>query len=151
MAKKKTWREKLEDNKERKVVPNPKGLGTLLIPKPLDVDALMHVVKKGKLITITQIRERLARDYGGDIACPLVTGIFIRIAAETAEEDMAGGAKDITPYWRTLKADGGLNDKLPGGAAAQAARLAGEGHVIEADKNGRPKRVKDYQGALQEL
>ena len=36
----------------------------MLIPKPLDVDALVRQIQRGKLATVDQIRERLARDFG---------------------------------------------------------------------------------------
>jgi len=151
MAKKKTWREKLEAPQERRVVDDARRGGTLLIPKPTDVDALMRQVEKGKLITTAQIRERLAIEYGGDSACPLCTGIFIRIAAEATAEDAAAGAADITPYWRILKADGSLNEKFPGGVAVQSARLEREGHTIEPGRGKKPPIVKDFEGALVEL
>lgn len=54
-------------------------------------------------------------------------------------------------HWRTLKADGFLNPKYPGGVEAQAKRLREEGHVIETNRNGKPKRVKDYEKALVEV
>ncbi len=151
MAKRKTWREKLEVDQGRKVVDNPKGGGTLLIPKPLDVDALVRKVETGKLVTVDKIRRRLAKDYGGDTACPLCTGIFLRIAAEAAEEDLTRGATEITPYWRVVKADGGLNEKFPGGVDAQAAYLREEGHTIELGKGKQPPKVKDFEKALQGL
>ena len=151
MAKRKTWREKLEAGQERKVVDDLRGGGTLLIPKPLDVDALMRKVEKGKLITITQIRGRLAGEHGADDTCPLCAGIFLRIAAEAAEEDSGKGVTDITPYWRVLKGDGRLNEKFPGGVEAQAARLEEEGHTIEPGKGKKPPRVKDFERALVEL
>ncbi|TET25825.1 MAG: hypothetical protein E3J67_02985, partial [Dehalococcoidia bacterium] len=76
MAKmRKSWREKLEKEQERKVVDNPRGGGRLLIPKPLDVDALMRRVDKGRLATSDQIRSKLAKDYNADSTCPLCTGI----------------------------------------------------------------------------
>jgi hypothetical protein len=151
MAKRKTWREKLEADQDRKVVDNPRGGGTLLIPKPLDVDALVCKVQTGKLITVDQIRRRLAKDYGGDSACPLCTGIFLRIAAEVAEEDLANGATEITPYWRVVKADGRLNEKFPGGVDAQAAHLKEEGYTIEQGKGKQPPKVKDFEKALVEV
>ncbi len=151
IPKRKTWREKLEAEQERKVVDNPKGGGTLLIPKPLDVDALMRKVQRGKLITVNQIRERLARDYSTDSACPLCTGIFLRIAAEAAEEDLDKGVTGIAPYWRVIKTDGSLNEKFPGGVAAQAAQLEEEGHTIEPGKGKKPPRVKDFEESLVEL
>jgi hypothetical protein len=70
------------------------------------------------------------------------------MAARAAEEDAAEGKKDITPYWRTLKGKGELNEKYPGGVEAQAKHLKAEGHTIEPDKTGKPKRVKDWEGKL---
>jgi len=56
--------------------------------------------------------------------------------------------KDITPYWRTLKSKGELNEKFPGGVEAQATHLREEGHTIELGKAGKPKRVKDWDRKL---
>lgn len=146
----KSSREKLADSKGLpKVEETPKG--KMLIPRPLDVDALVHQIPRGKLATVEQIRQRLARDCGADFACPLTTGIFLRIAAEAAEEDLSQGRQAITPYWRVIKNDGGLNEKFPGGVEAQAARLIEEGHSIEPGKGKGPPRVKDFEKALQKL
>jgi hypothetical protein len=71
------------------------GAGTLAIPHPLDVDALIGTVRKGCLATQAQLRARLARKYRVDHACPLTTGIFVRIAAEAAEEDCRAGRKAV--------------------------------------------------------
>ena len=53
--------------------------------------------------------------------------------------------------WRVIKADGSLNEKFPGGVAAQAARLEKEGHTIEPGKDKKPPRVKDFEKSLVEL
>ena len=99
MAKtRKTWREKLEIRLEPKLVDDPRGRGKMLVPAPLDVDALMRRVEKGKLIIDRQIRERLARNFHADLTCPMTTGILIRIAAEAAEEGLINGREEITPY-----------------------------------------------------
>ena len=74
MAKlKMSWREKLQttaikNNLPRVVEVNEKmsqkwGEGTCVIPSPLEVDAVMKGVPRGKLITINQIREVMARKY----------------------------------------------------------------------------------------
>ena len=147
----KTAREKLEIEREPEVVDDPRGRGKMLIPKPLDVDSLMRSIERGKLATVEQIRERLAEDFHADFTCPLTTGIFIRIAAEAAEEDLGRGEKEITPYWRVIKADGSLNEKLPGGTEAQAARLREEGHSIEPGKGKKPPKVKDFGKSLHKL
>ena len=121
----------------------------VLVPTPLLVDSLIRKVKKGKLITVTQIRAQLAKDFKADSTCPLTTGIFIRIAAETAEEDLRNGKKQITPYWRVIGNDGSLNPKLPGGTEAQAAKLKQEGHRIAAGK--KPPKVQNFEKALVKL
>ncbi len=152
-----TWREKLEKEQEPKIVKIPPkmakrfGTGKMLIPRPLDVDAIIRRVKKGKLVTQDEIRKRLAKDFKADVACPITTGIFVRIAAEAAEEDLGKGRKQITPYWRVIKSDGSLNEKFPGGTKAQAAYLKREGHRIQPGKGKKPPRVKDFERSLQKL
>jgi hypothetical protein len=156
MAKvKKSWREKLADDKDLpkvvEITPDMSqrwGTGTVVIPAPREVDEIMRSVPKGKLITINRIRERLAKKHGASIGCPITTGIFAGIAARAAEEDAAEGKKDITPYWRTLRVGGTLNEKYPGGVEAQAKRLREEGHTIEPNRSGKPKKVKDFERAL---
>ena len=150
-----TWREKLE--KEPKIVDIPPKMvkrfvaGKMLIPSPLDVDALIRKVKRGKLVTQDEIRRRLAKDFKVNVACPITTGIFVRIAAEAAEEDLRGGKRQITPYWRVIKPDGSLNEKFPGGTKAQAASLRKEGHRIQPGKGKKPPLVKDFEKFLQKL
>jgi alkylated DNA nucleotide flippase Atl1 len=153
----KSWREKLTDDKDlpRVVEITDKmstrwGTGTVVIPAPREVDEIMRSVPRGKLITINHIRAILAKRHSATIGCPITAGIFASIAARAAEEAAAEGKKDITPYWRTLKVGGQLNEKYPGGVDAQAARLREEGHTIEPDKSGKPKRVKDFEKALVE-
>jgi len=156
LAKSKTWRQKLEQEHPNhgKLVPVPPrmqkrfGTGNMLIPKPLDVDAIMRRVRTGKLITQSQIRDQLARQAKADSTCPLTTGIFIRVAAEAAEEDLRAGKKRITPYWRTIKDNGALNEKFPGGAKAQAAKLRQEGLVIVQGKGKQPPKVEGFAGRL---
>jgi hypothetical protein len=153
----KSWRDKLENPPPGlpKVVRGPAtwekrfGGRRVLVPTPLLVDSLIRKVKKGKLITVTQIRAQLAKDFKADSTCPLTTGIFIRIAAETAEEDLRNGKKQITPYWRVIGNDGSLNPKLPGGTEAQAAKLKQEGHRIAAGK--KPPKVQNFEKALVKL
>jgi hypothetical protein len=81
--KKRTWREKLADSKDfPKVVKIDAskskrwGTGTFVIPAPLEVDALMKTVRRGKLTTMVVIRRALAIRHKATIACPMTTGIF---------------------------------------------------------------------------
>lgn len=106
------------------------GTGTVAIPAPLEVDALMKKAPKGKVITINDIREKIAKKHQATIGCSITCGIFAWIAAYAAEEERAAGVKNITPWWRTVKAGGELNEKYPGGAANQKKLLEREGHKI---------------------
>jgi hypothetical protein len=148
------WRDKLERGDHSKIVQIPPsmekrfGSGTMFIAKPLEVDALIRMTKKGMLITVGEIRAKLARDHNADTTCPLTTGIFVRIAAETAEEDLQNGKKRITPYWRVVRDDGSLNEKFPGGAKAQSRRLQEEGHTITPAKGKQPPKVRDFAKSL---
>jgi hypothetical protein len=143
----KSWREKMDNPKLPKLVPVPPkmqkrlGNGTMLLPSPRAVDALIRTVRKGSVITISQIRHALAHMYAADVTCPLVTGIFVRIAAQVAEEDAAAGKTNITPYWRVVKDDGSLNPKFPGGAERQEERLRDEGHRIFPPSGKQSPRV----------
>lgn len=150
---KKSWREKLADDKglPRTVESTGKmskrfGEGTFVIPAPREVDALMKRVPKGRLVTINELRAALAKKHKTDFACPLTTGIFSWIAAHAAAEGEAAGAKRITPYCRTLKAGGEINPKYPGGAAGVAQRLRAEGHKIV--RKGKRVLVADHEKAL---
>jgi hypothetical protein len=136
-AKKKTWQEKLADDKGfPKVckIDSKKskrwGTGTFVIPAPVEVNELMGRVPKGKLTTIDELRKVLARRHGATMACPITTGIFAWIAAHAAAEAEAEGQKHTTPYWRTLKSKGELNPKYPGGIALLRRRLTAEGHKV---------------------
>ena len=63
------------------------GEGTVVVPAPREVDAIMKSVPAGKLITIQEIRAILAERHGATIGCPLTVGIFAWIAAHAAEDD----------------------------------------------------------------
>jgi alkylated DNA nucleotide flippase Atl1 len=153
MPKRKTWREKLADDKDLpKVVKitgkmsKRWGKGTCAIPAPREVDAIMRKVPEGKLITINEIRQTVARKHKSTIGCPITSGIFAWIAAHAAEEAALAGETEITPYWRTLKAGGELNAKYPGGVARLKSLLEAEGHTVVA--KGKKFVVADYESRL---
>jgi hypothetical protein len=140
--KRKTWSEKLADNKGfPKVSPIDStkskrwGEGTFVIPAPVEVDALMRRVPKGKLTTIDELRKTLARRHRATIACPITTGIFAWVAAHASAEAAANGKTKINPYWRTLKSNGEINPKYPGGIAALKRLLKSESHEIIQKRN----------------
>jgi hypothetical protein len=153
---KKTWREKLQDDKDLpKVIPNPyksegaRASGTMLIPAPREVDALMRRVPPGKLTTIDELRTKLAAKHKATVTCPITTGIFAWIAAHAADEASSAGESEITPYWRTLKTKGELNPKYPGGLDAITARLKAEGHAVL--QKGKRSFVEHFDQSLARL
>lgn len=151
----KSWREKFDAVPEPRIVTVPAeqvrryGGRRVLISCPRDIDALVRAVPKGKVVTVNDLRTILAARHGADAACPLTTGIFLRIIAEVAEEERAAGKRRITPYWRVLKAGGLLNAKYPGGISAQAAALRAEGHSISTSSHN--PRVADFERKLASL
>jgi hypothetical protein len=155
MSKQRSWREKLADSKDFPKVAEIDctktkrwGEGTFVIPAPLEVDAAMKKIRRGKLTTIDSIRKALAKKHGATIACPITTGIFAWIAAHAADEDENYGRKRVTPYWRTLKTGGELNPKYPGGIKNLRSRLAAEGHRVI--QKGNRYFVVDYERAVVE-
>ena len=156
VTKKKSWVERLADNKGlpkvEKITDKMSkrwGTGTVVIPAPMEVNNLMKSVPKGKLATINEIRVALAKKHGATICCPLTTGIFAWISANAAEEQRQEGKRDITPYWRTLKSGGVINPKYPGGVERQRELLEQEGH--KAIQKGKKHVVADYEKSLVEF
>lgn len=137
---KKSWQEKLQDKKDLPKVVRITGKmvgkwgtkegDTVVIPAPIEVDQIMREVPFGRVITINEIRNILARKHNATIACPIATGIFAWVAAHAAEEQREQTGKDITPWWRTLKSNRELNEKYPGGVENQRKLLESEGHKI---------------------
>jgi hypothetical protein len=153
MKTKKSWREKLADSKGLPKIGEVMGdmtkrwgEGKMVIPAPMEVDALMKKVPKGRVVTINELRAALAAKHKVDLACPITTGIFSWIAAHAAAEAEAEGAKRVTPYWRTLKTGGEVNPKYPGGVERLAKRLRAEGHKVI--QKGKRWVLDDFERSL---
>ena len=121
------------------------GGNKMYFAPPLAYDRVMKRVPYGRVTTVGEIREYFAKQSGADFTEPITAGIFVSIAA-WASHQRSG---DETPYWRTLKANGELNEKYPGGIESQKEKLETEGHTIisKGRKNIR-YYVKDYEQVL---
>ena len=153
---KKTWQEKLEDNKgfPKVLELDPKfpcgkalekggakkGVSVVLV-RPMEVYEIMRQVPEGKLINIGGICKKLAKKHKTQFCCILTTGIFIMTAANAAAE-----TNTYLPYWRTIKNNGELNEKYPNGVQNQKKFLENEGHTIL--KKGKKYFVKDFEEKL---
>lgn len=111
----------------------------MVIPTPRIIEKLLFEIKKGKLWTNSQLREHIAEECKADYACPLTTGIFLRICAEYAEEIRKDGNTKIPPYWRVVRDDGTMNEKFPGGLEHQIELLKSEGHEIVIEGKRKPR------------
>ena len=115
---------------------------------PIDYDKVMSLIPYGKVITVGKIREYFAKLNGADFTEPITAGIFVSIAAWASYQR----SEDKTPYWRSLKANGELNAKYPGGIEAQKKKLEAEGHtIIQKGRTNITYFVNDYEKALFEL
>jgi alkylated DNA nucleotide flippase Atl1 len=143
--KKKTWGEKLEDKdglpkvlRLQKNFPCYNALHKMgveegepvVLVNPREVVEVMKRVPQGKVVTLTEICQSIARNHKVKGCCSLTTGIFVMTAANATEEAARGGKRVSVPYWRTLKVDGLLNEKYPGGARAQKKLLEAEGFTV---------------------
>ena len=124
------------------------GGNKMYFAPPIDYDKVMKQVPYGKVITVGKIREYFAKLNGADFTEPITAGIFVSISAWASYQR----SDDETPYWRTLKANGELNPKYPGGVEAQKEKLQAEGHVIiQKGRTNIKYYVKDYEKVMFEL
>ncbi len=158
---KKSWQEKLVDKKGypkiqklQKRFPCYNAVHKMgadvgdevVLVNPSEVVEIMKGVPKGKLLTIIEICNKIAKKHKVKACCSLTTGIFIMTAANAVEEAAKQGMNLGIPYWRTLKADGFLNEKYPGGTEAHKEKLEDEGFTVI--KKGKRYLVQDYQNSL---
>ena len=124
------------------------GGSRMYFAPPIDYDTVMKQVPFGQVITVGTIRSYFARRSGADFTEPITAGIFVSIVAWASFQR----AEDKTPYWRTLKANGELNPKYPGGIEAQRAALEAEGHtIIQKGRKNVKCFVMDFERVLFEL
>ena len=131
------WQDKLHKNHPHEVKEGPEswnlrfGGSRMLIATPQLVYNKVKTIPKGEVMTMGQLREKLAADFDADYTCPLTAGIFFRIAAEAAEEMSADGEEPELPWWRVVPDNHRLNNRLPGNGLLQAERLRNEGFRVE--------------------
>ncbi|MED9903884.1 MAG: MGMT family protein [Lachnospiraceae bacterium] len=120
---KKDFNAMLHDNKDMpklQIITDEKSIekyggNKMYFAPPIDYDRIMKKIPYGKVITIGEIRAYFAKLNQADFTEPITAGIFVSIAAWASYQR----SDNKTPYWRTLKANGELNSKYPGGVEAQ--------------------------------
>ena len=120
MTKKKSWLDKLNENKEPKIkrieidfADIPAG-STMFIATPKLIDQYIKEIGVGKRVDIKTLRKDLALEHKADYTCPVTTGIFLRIVAEANYEKLQQGKslEEITPFWRAIEPNSTLAKKL---------------------------------------
>lgn len=115
-----SWRRKFEGARPAHISVLEKSFSglvagsSLLIATPAMVQQAIDRVPPGRTRSTAELRAELAAGSGADATCPLTTGIFLRIVAELALEDLAAGVPvdRVTPFWRVIDPDSILAGKL---------------------------------------
>jgi len=115
----KTWTEKLHMAKEpqkkrleKSVAGMPAG-ALMYISTPQEIDEYIKAIPYGQSATVQQMRHDLAMKHQADCTCPLTTGIFLRIVAEAAFEQInQGQSEHVTPFWRLIDEKASVVKKL---------------------------------------
>jgi hypothetical protein len=120
-AKGKTWTDKVNDETKTLVVKkidksfaDIPANSTMLIATPKIIDEYVRQIPKGKSVTVQTMRNDLANEYNAEYTCPVTSGIFLRIVAEAAHEQLSSGkaATKVAPFWRVADEKSSLNKKL---------------------------------------
>jgi len=109
-SKKKTWSQKMRPDMQHEVKTNDKDFADIpagssfLIATPCIVNEYVRNIPEGVHVPIKQMREDLAAEYHAEYTCPVTSGIFLRIVAENAWEELMKGKSvtKITPFWRMI-------------------------------------------------
>lgn len=122
---KKTWTQKMDGRLKPEVVRLKRqfaGLpaGTrLLVATPRLVKRFIEAIPPGREAAPSEMRAALASDHHADAACPVSTGIFLRIVCEAAWEEIEAGKapEDVTPFWRAVTSESPVAKKLACGVS----------------------------------
>jgi len=87
---------------------------TMLIVTPKMVDEVVRALPKGTIVEQADIRRTLSKQFGANYACPVTTGISLRVVAERAYLQFQAGIAEskVTPFWRVIAPSSDLAKKL---------------------------------------
>ena len=99
--------------------------GKMVKPSVNTVKAIVKKIRKGKLVTLEQLRDKLACDFGVQTACPASTTKALKVLS-----------KENRPvcYWRVVKKKGELIGGFANGVKGHASLLEQEGFEIDFSK-----------------
>jgi hypothetical protein len=102
---------------------------SMLIVTPQMVDAAVRKIPFGKSLEQVEIRKILAKKYSAQYACPVTTGIALRVVSEFSFVEHQAGRElaEITPFWRAVNPTSKLAEKLECGIPFLLERRKAEG------------------------
>lgn len=136
--KRKTWAEKMNPHIAHKIeitdktfADVPEGV-KMLIATPTIVDDYVRHIPKGTATSLQQMRKDLAAEYHAAYACPITSGLFLRIVAEKAYEEYQQGKplNEIAPFWRIIDLKSNTAKRLSFGTDFLIAQREKEGLPI---------------------
>lgn len=102
------WLSRLAPERSPRVEKDTRAGGRLLIPTPLAVGEELAKVRAGQVLTLSELRSRLAERFGADRACPLRTGQCARVLAGVVAQDLRLHRRPRWPIWRLVRDNGVL-------------------------------------------
>ncbi len=117
---KQPWNDKLNKKAEPKVKHIDKRFSDIeedsdmLVATPKIFEEYIRKIPKGEFVDIKKVRKDLAKRFKADATCPVTTGLFLRIVAESAFEKYQSGTKssEIPPFWRVIAPNSSIAKKL---------------------------------------
>lgn len=106
------------------------GIGDkMLIPSPGLVKEMVGGLDSGETMDSAELRRRMADRFEAKFACPMTTGIMLRIVSEAAWDEHLSGAplEAIAPFWRAVDPKSPLAKKLACGQEWLVEMRAKEG------------------------
>ncbi len=108
--KRKTWAEKMNPAAKEKIERIEKDFAdipagsSMLVATPAIVNEYVKSIPEGTATSIGQMRKDLAASFGAEYMCPVTAGIFLRIVAENAFEQLQQGkdVNEVAPFWRII-------------------------------------------------
>ena len=85
----------------------------MVIGTPDILRQLVATLPKGRVISLKELRQLLAQHLDAEVACPVTTSMYLRIAVEAAFA--TSNRQTLTqdfPFWRAIEAESPLFKKL---------------------------------------
>ena len=130
------WRLQLRPERAPRVAIDPRTGLLLLRPTPLLVGEELATVPAGQVLTLAELRARLAARCGAARACPLATAHSARVLAGVVAQDLREHRKPRWPIWRLVQDNGVLPPRWALDALFRASLLREEGRRVTRAGSG---------------